>query len=70
MEKFFLCAFLAADELNIVYEQHVGFTVSFAEFSRALVADGCDNIIGKFVALYINNVIIWAVFADFSTDGV
>ena len=36
----------------------------------ALVADGCDNIIGKFVALYIDDVIIWAVFADFSTDGV
>src|SRR5262245_50638006 len=54
MEKFFLCGFLATNELNIINQQHVGGTVFIAEHSCSTVTDSGNQVIGEHFRRNIN----------------
>ena len=69
MEKFLLRGFLAADELDIVHQQHVGRAVFVVKFRRGVVVDGADDLVGKFFTVHVYDVIIREIFMDFKLDG-
>ena len=45
VKKFFLCGFLAGNELDVIDQQYIGRTVFFAEGGRCMRADGGDEVI-------------------------
>ena len=72
MEEFFLCTFLADNELNIIDQQDIIGPVFIAEFSRrevVLITDGIDQLISKFLTRYIKNLCIRVIFQNKMTDG-
>ena len=70
MEELLLRALLAADELDVVDEQHVRLAVPLAEGGGVLVADGGDDVVGELVALDVDDVAVGLVFADLGADRV
>ena len=49
MEEFFLGGVFASDELNIIDQEHVHLAIFFAEGRGGFVADGVDQVVGKFL---------------------
>ena len=68
MEKFFLRRFLAGNELDVVNQQHIRFTVGLAEQLGRVVAHGGDDLVGELFAIDVNNVEIGVVFTDLNLD--
>ena len=55
MEKFFLCAILACDKLNVIDEQQVCQPVFVAKFLYLSGTDGVDQFVGEIFALDIDD---------------
>jgi len=70
VEKFLLGAFLAGDELDIIHGQQVGLAVFFLELGGGAVADGQNQLIGEFLALDIQELIIRVILAYLAADGI
>ena len=65
MEKFFLGTFFINNKLNIVNEQHIHVPVFLPEFGGSdvvLVADGVNQLVGKFFAGDVNHLGGWVLF--------
>ncbi len=70
MEEFFLSRILAGNKLNIVHQQNVRPPVSLMKFARRPAPDRFDQLVGKLVALNIDNVHVWVIMSDLIADGV
>ena len=70
MEKFFLGALFALEELNIVDQEHVDLAVEAAELIEGVLADGFEELVGKFLAGEINDVGVGVVCPDGVGHGV
>lgn len=68
-KKLLLGGVLAADELDIVHQKHVGRAVFVVKFRRGVVVDGADDLVGKFFTVHVYDVIIREIFMDFKLDG-
>ena len=53
MEKLFNRAFFALNELNIVDQKHIDFAVSPLELFDALLTNGVDEVIRKFLGIHV-----------------
>ncbi|MBA7704109.1 hypothetical protein ES703_112909 [subsurface metagenome] len=56
VEETFLGLLLAADEMNIVNEEHADAAVLVAEFLGSLLAQGADELIGELLGAGADNV--------------
>ena len=70
MEEFLLGGFLAGDKLHVIDEKQVGFPVFVAEFNIFAALNGGNQLIGKLVALDVDNVGIGIGLADTLGDGI
>ena len=70
MEEFLLGGFLAGDELDVIDEEQVRFPVLVPELDVLTGLDGGDQLVGKLVALDIDDVGIGLTFADAVGNGV
>ena len=70
MEKFLLRGVLAGDELDIVHEKEVGAAVFAAELDVLALLDGGNQLVGKLVALDIDDVVVGVPVVDHVGDGV
>ncbi len=50
VEKLFLRAFLAGEEMDVIHQQQVNFAVFGTEFRHLVGADGFDHLVGKLFA--------------------
>ena len=64
MEEFLLGGFFSRDKLNIINEEQVCFPVFAAEFNIFTALDGSNQLIGKLVALDIDDIGIGIASAD------
>ena len=70
MEEFLLGGLLAGDELDIVDEEQIAFPVLAAEFHVFAAGDGGDQLVGKFIALDVDDVGFRVLPPDAVGDGV
>src|SRR6056297_2155836 len=56
MEKLFLRLDFSAQELNVVNQQHIGFTVAALECRSLVITDGVDELIRELLGTHITNV--------------
>ena len=59
MEKLFNRAFFALNELNIVDQKHIDFAVSPLELFDALLTNGVDEVIRKFLGIHVAHAHLW-----------
>ena len=69
MEEFFLSGGFAADELNIVYQQHVHCAVTISELLSSVTFNGFDDLVCKVFTSHIKHVHIGVLYAGFIEDG-
>src|SRR5581483_11839310 len=70
MKELFLRAFLAGKELDVIDQQHVRLTVTFAEFDERAVLNRVDEIVRKSFARNIDDLHVFAAADDVLTDRV
>ena len=70
MEKFLLRGFLAGDKLDIVDEEQVRIAVFVAELVVAAFLQGGDQLVGKLIALDIDDVVAGMIFMNDARDRV
>ena len=70
MEEFFLDTFFSSDELNVVHQQHIRFSVLLSEIGSGMELDGFDHFIGKILTFDIDHVIFGMIFSDIVADRV
>jgi len=70
VEEFLLRLRFAADELNIVHEQNVRLAVALMKRHRGALRDRIDELVGKIVSLYIDNVHFGIVAVNLVADRV
>ena len=69
MEELFLRGLLACDELDIVHQQKVCYTVLHAEVLGAAGADGGDQLVGELLTGDIHDDEIGVGALDLGLDG-
>ena len=70
MEKFLLGLLFAGDKLNIVHQQQRRLTVFLAELEVFAFTDGGHQLVGKIVALDIDDTAVGAIFLHLMGNGV
>jgi hypothetical protein len=70
VEKFFLDAFLARKELDIVDEQDVRLAIFFAELYQVVVLDGVDVLVREFFRRHIRDARAFLAVENVLADGV
>ena len=75
MEELFECSFLAAQELDVVDQQHVDLAVTAVEFLDLAgilvgIAQRFDEFVGEFLAGYVANLQIRILDQGVIADGV
>ena len=70
MEKFLLGLLFAGDKLNIVHQQQRRLTVFLAELEVFAFTDGGHQLVGKIVALDIDDAAVGAIFLHLMGNGV
>ena len=69
VKEFFLGPFLLRQELNIVDTQHVNVTKFVAEAAHAVIAQGIDHLVGKFLTRDIADRNLGLPPFDLMSDG-
>src|ERR1700722_8145226 len=68
MEKFFLRALFAGQELNIVDEQNVGLTITLPETDQLVALDGVDKLVRKPLAREVHHFLGLGAFNRLLAD--
>ena len=68
VEKLFLGALLAGEELDIVDHQDIGLAVALTEGDQGVILDGVDKLVGELLAAEINHTGILLCGEDVVAD--
>ena len=69
MEKFFLGGIFTGQELDIVKEKGIDFTVFVFEFHGGFFSDGRNDFVGKVFTRTEKDFKTWVLVEDSMTDG-
>ena len=69
VEELVLGLLLAGDELDVVHQKQVDLAVLVAEFLRGAALDGAHQLIGKLVALDVDDGLVRPALVDGVADG-
>ena len=68
VEKFFLRALLAAEELDVVDQEQIGLPIAFAEFHQLVVLDRVDEFVDEKLARKIHDLRVFLFRPDVLAD--
>ena len=70
VEEFLLHAFLVAEKLNVVDQQHVGVPVLVVEPSHVVVVDAGEEVVAEFFTGDVNDLVFRVIFVHLVGNGV
>src|SRR6185369_16890918 len=70
MEKFFLDALLAGEELDVVDQQHIDVAVPLTELRQAVFLQGLNELVGEFFRRKVGHACVGVVPQDRVANGV
>src|SRR5436190_24065833 len=68
VEKFFLRALFAAEELDVVNQEQIGLPIAFAKFDEVVVLDGVDEFVDKKFARKVHDLGVFLFHSDELSD--
>ena len=70
MKKFFLGAFFASQELNVIHQKHIDTAIFLSELDGFVVADGVDQLVHELLRGHIEEPCLWSLSLNAMPDGV